>query len=90
MTLDYAAEDLRERVKALHRGGVDVVYDPVGGSSRSPRSATAGAAGTSWSASRRGDPAHPAQPGAAQGLSIVGVFWGVGRAASPNNRAHAT
>src|SRR5436190_19246568 len=31
-TIDYAAEDLRERIKALTGGnGVDVVYDPVGG-----------------------------------------------------------
>ena len=31
-TINYATEDLRERVKALTRGrGVDVVYDPVGG-----------------------------------------------------------
>ncbi|MDQ5849963.1 MAG: NADPH:quinone oxidoreductase family protein, partial [Pseudomonadota bacterium] len=31
-TVDYAAEDLRERIKALTEGrGVDVVYDPVGG-----------------------------------------------------------
>src|SRR5437868_754238 len=31
-TIDYAAEDLRERVKALTEGrGVDVVYDAVGG-----------------------------------------------------------
>ena len=31
-TINYAAEDLRERIKALTDGrGVDVVYDPVGG-----------------------------------------------------------
>ena len=30
-TIDYKAEDIRERVKTLV-GGVDVVYDPVGGS----------------------------------------------------------
>jgi NADPH2:quinone reductase len=34
--IDYKAEDIRERVKALAggvgQGGVDVVYDPVGGS----------------------------------------------------------
>ena len=32
-TIDYAGEDLRERVKALTGGrGANVVYDPVGGS----------------------------------------------------------
>jgi NADPH:quinone reductase len=31
-TIDYSAEDLRERIKALTGGkGVDVIYDPVGG-----------------------------------------------------------
>src|SRR6202008_2614472 len=31
-TINYASEDLRERIKALTDGkGVDVVYDPVGG-----------------------------------------------------------
>ncbi|MCL4182797.1 MAG: NADPH:quinone oxidoreductase family protein, partial [Burkholderiaceae bacterium] len=31
-TIDYAAEDLRERIKALTGGrGPDVIYDPVGG-----------------------------------------------------------
>src|SRR5205085_8563389 len=30
--IDYASEDIRERVKALTGGrGIDVVYDPVGG-----------------------------------------------------------
>lgn len=36
-TIDYTREDLRERVKALTGGrGVDVVYDPVGGSYTEP------------------------------------------------------
>ncbi|CAN7766938.1 NADPH:quinone oxidoreductase family protein [Variovorax sp. LjRoot175] len=36
-TINYATEDLRERVKALTGGrGVDVVYDPVGGSYTEP------------------------------------------------------
>jgi NADPH:quinone reductase len=31
-TIDYASEDLRERIKALTGGqGVDLIYDPVGG-----------------------------------------------------------
>jgi NADPH2:quinone reductase len=32
LTINYAEQDLRERIKALTRGrGVDVIYDPVGG-----------------------------------------------------------
>ncbi len=34
--IDYGVEDLRERLKALAPGGVDVVFDPVGGSLASP------------------------------------------------------
>jgi NADPH:quinone reductase len=36
-TIDYATEDLRERIKALTAGeGIDVVYDPVGGAYTEP------------------------------------------------------
>jgi NADPH2:quinone reductase len=36
-TIDYAHEDLKERIKALTGGnGVDVVYDPVGGAVAEP------------------------------------------------------
>src|SRR5687768_10210247 len=36
-TIDYAREDLRERIKALTGGrGVDVAYDPVGGAYTEP------------------------------------------------------
>ncbi|CAN7307153.1 NADPH:quinone oxidoreductase family protein [Variovorax paradoxus] len=36
-TINYTSEDLRERIKALTGGrGVDVVYDPVGGSYTEP------------------------------------------------------
>ncbi len=34
--VDYASEDLKDRVKALSGGGVDVVIDPVGGSYAEP------------------------------------------------------
>src|SRR5262245_40512050 len=36
-TINYATEDLREKIKALSEGrGVDVVYDPVGGAYSEP------------------------------------------------------
>src|SRR5262249_57065932 len=36
-TINYATEDLRERIKALTNGkGPDVVYDPVGGAYTEP------------------------------------------------------
>ena len=34
--IDYNADDLRERLKALAPGGLDVVYDPVGGALAEP------------------------------------------------------
>ncbi|MBC7975895.1 MAG: NADPH:quinone oxidoreductase family protein, partial [Myxococcales bacterium] len=34
--IDYSREDLKERVKALVPAGVDVIYDPVGGSLAEP------------------------------------------------------
>jgi NADPH2:quinone reductase len=41
--IDYASENLRERVKALTGGrGVDIVYDPVGGSYADPALRTLG------------------------------------------------
>lgn len=35
-TIDYIHEDLKDRAKALSGGGVDVVYDPVGGDFTEP------------------------------------------------------
>jgi len=35
-TIDYEREDLKERAKALSGGGVDMVYDPVGGARAEP------------------------------------------------------
>lgn len=35
-TIDYTTEDLKKRTKALSGGGVDLVYDPVGGEHAEP------------------------------------------------------
>ncbi len=35
-TIDYSAEDLKERARALSGGGVDLVFDPVGGEKAEP------------------------------------------------------
>ena len=72
-------EDLRERIKAITNGkGVDVVYDPVGGTLAEPalrsmawggRYLVIGFAG--------GDiPRIPLNLPLLKGCSIVGVFWG--------------
>ena len=78
-TIDYAAEDLRARIKELTGGkGVDVVYDPVGGDFSEPalrsmawngRFLVVGfAAGTI--------PDLPLNLPLLKGCSVVGVFWG--------------
>jgi NADPH2:quinone reductase len=77
--VNYATEDLRERIKAITGGkGVDVVYDPVGGALAEPalrsmawggRYLVIGFAG--------GDiPRIPLNLPLLKGCSIVGVFWG--------------
>jgi NADPH2:quinone reductase len=77
--VNYATEDLRERIKAITSGkGVDVVYDPVGGTLAEPalrsmawggRYLVIGFAG--------GDiPRIPLNLPLLKGCSIVGVFWG--------------
>jgi NADPH2:quinone reductase len=78
-TVNYATEDLRERVKALTGGkGVDVVYDPVGG----PYSEAA-LRSTGWNGRHlvvgfaAGEiPKLPLNLALLNARSIVGVYWG--------------
>jgi NADPH2:quinone reductase len=79
MLVNYATEDLKERVKALTGGsGADVVYDPVGG----PYTEAALRA-TAWEGRvlvigfTHGDiPRVPTNLVLLKGCSLVGVFWG--------------
>jgi NADPH:quinone reductase len=77
--VNYSQQDLRDRIKEITAGrGVDVVYDPVGGSFAEPalrsmawkgRYLVIGFAG--------GDiPRIPLNLPLLKGCSIVGVFWG--------------
>jgi NADPH:quinone reductase len=77
--INYTSEDLRERIKQFTAGrGVDVIFDPVGGSYSEPalrsmawkgRFLVVGFAG--------GDiPRIPLNLTLLKGCSIVGVFWG--------------
>lgn len=78
-TIDYAREDLKERVKALTNGaGADVIYDAVGG----PYSEAALRA-AAWNGRllvigfAAGEiPKIPLNLTLLKGASIVGVFWG--------------
>ena len=89
--INYATEDLKERLKELTNGkGVDVVYDPVGGSY-----SEVALRNTAWNGRylgigfTAGDiPRIPLDLPLLKGCSIVGVFWGAfaGRNPGGNRR----
>ena len=91
--IDYASEDLKDRVKALTGGnGCDVIYDPVGGPLAEPA-----LRGTAWQGRylvigfASGEiPKIPLNLVLLKGCQIVGVFWGSFAMREPaKNRAHA-
>lgn len=77
--INYTTEDLKERVKALTGGnGVDVIFDPVGGTYAEPA-----LRGIAWGGRylvigfAAGDiPRIPLNLVLLKGCEIVGVFWG--------------
>lgn len=89
-TIDYAAEDLRQRVKALTGGrGVDVVYDPVGGDFSEPALRSIAWRGrflvVGFAAGRI--PSIALNLALLKGCSIVGVFWGAFTRHEPERNA---
>jgi len=77
--INYASEDLRERIKALTGGrGVDVVYDPVGGAYTEPAFRSLAWRGrllvVGFAAGEI--PKLPLNLPLLKGASVVGVFWG--------------
>ena len=77
--INYATDDLRERIKSLTDGhGVDVVYDPVGGSYSEPALRSLAWRGRLLVVGfAAGDiPKIPLNLTLLKGCSIVGVFWG--------------
>ena len=78
-TINYATEDLRERIKGLTGGrGIDVVYDPVGGPYAEPALRSVGWRGRFLVIGfASGDiPKMPLNLPLVKGSSIVGVYWG--------------
>jgi len=78
-TINYAIEDLRERIKAITGGkGVDVVYDPVGGPYTEPALRSIAWRGrllvVGFAAGEI--PKIPLNLTLLKGCAIVGVFWG--------------
>jgi NADPH:quinone reductase len=77
--INYATEDLRERIKALTGGkGPDVVYDPVGGAYTEPALRSIAWRGRLLVVGfAAGDiPKIPLNLTLLKGCSIVGVYWG--------------
>ena len=77
--INYATEDLRERIKALTDGkGADVVYDPVGGPYTEPALRSVAWRGRLLVVGfAAGDiPKIPLNLTLLKGCSIVGVYWG--------------
>jgi len=77
--INYATEDLRERIKTLTGGkGVDVVYDSVGGPYSEPAFRSIAWRGRLLVVGfAAGDiPKLPLNLALLKGASIVGVFWG--------------
>ncbi|GAA5235682.1 NADPH:quinone oxidoreductase family protein [Verticiella sediminum] len=78
-TINYASEDLRERLKALTGDkGPDIIYDPVGGEYAEPAFRSIGWRGRYLVIGfANGEiPRLPFNLALLKGASIVGVFWG--------------
>ena len=78
-TINYASEDLRERMRALTEGrGADVIYDPVGGGYSEPAFRSIAWRGrhlvVGFAAGEI--PKLPLNLALLKGASVVGVFWG--------------
>jgi NADPH2:quinone reductase len=78
-TINYATEDLKERIKVLTEGrGADVIYDPVGGAYTEPalRAIAWGGRLLVVGFANGEIPRIPLNLALLKGCSIVGVFWG--------------
>ena len=88
--INYATQDLRERIKQITAGkGIDVVFDPVGGDFTEPALRS-----MAWKGRylvigfAAGDiPRIPLNLTLLKGCSIVGVFWGAFAEREPRHNA---
>jgi NADPH:quinone reductase len=91
-TINYARDDLRERIKALTDGkGPDVIYDPVGGVYAEPAFRSIGWRGRYLVVGfANGEiPKLPLNLALLKGASLVGVFWGDFAKREPQRNAAA-
>jgi NADPH2:quinone reductase len=88
-TIDYAAEELRERLRELGPRGLDVVFDPVGGPYSEPALRAMGWNGRflviGFAAGEI--PRIPLNLPLLKSCSIVGVFWGAFLRRDPDETA---
>lgn len=88
--INYASEDLRERIKQITGGqGVDVIFDPVGGSYSEPALRSMAWKGRFLVVGFAGGeiPRIPLNLTLLKGCSIVGVFWGAFTEREPQRNA---
>ena len=88
--INYASEDLRERIKEITEGkGIDVIFDPVGGSYSEPALRSMAWKGRFLVVGFAGGeiPRIPLNLTLLKGCSIVGVFWGVFTEREPQRNA---
>lgn len=85
--INYSEGDLKEKIRAVAgKGGVDVVYDPVGGDFSEPALRCMAWKGRYLVIGFAGGyiPKIPLNLTLLKGCSIVGVFWGAFSAAEPD------
>lgn len=88
--INYASEDLRERIKQITGGqGIDVIFDPVGGSFSEPALRSIAWKGRFLVVGFAGGeiPRIPLNLTLLKGCSIVGVFWGAFTEREPQRNA---
>ena len=88
MRINYATEDLKEKVKELTKGkGADVIYDPVGGdfSEQAFRAIAWNGRFLVIGFASGPIPKMPLNLALLKGASMVGVFWGAWSARDPKN-----
>lgn len=87
--IDTSREDLKERVKALGRGSIDVVYDPVGGEQSEAALRGLGPGGRHLVIGFASGtiPRVPWNLALLKQCSIVGVAWGAWAMANPSRHA---
>lgn len=88
-TINYREEDLKQRLKALSGGGVDVLYDPVGGELSEQALRAMGWGGRFLVIGfAAGDiPKVPLNLVLLKSCQVVGVFWGMAIVRDPARHA---